>query len=392
MAEPNHDHRIHIDHMGPPPSQLPVHLLMILAQLLSGVYYVITSIALVGGLNRIVLSLYRDIVAMIILIPAAYFVDKGNRVKLSWDVVLHLLVLGITGIYGSNYLLFVGIEFTSPEMSAAVQPFIPVATAIIALLFGIEIIHWHRRDGQSKVLGILASCTGAILMTFYQGPAIIKLWNDVGQGGFTPSATSLKEPSSTEIGTLGLFSGWGITSWQFGGLCLIGNCLCMASFINLQAPLLKRYPAPVSVLAYSYGTGAICMAITGYFAVTETSDWALGWNADLAVILYNGVIASALSFGIMGWCLNRVGPLFVSSYIPLQPVIAAVLSLVFLGGTVYLGTILGSILVLVGLLLVSWSREETLRLASLTRAIEGTDRVHHPLTDTLKEPLIQVGH
>lgn len=386
------DHRINVEQMDRPPSQLPVHLLMILAQLLSGVYYVVTSIALVGGMNRIVLSLYRDIVAMFFLVPAAYFVDKGNRVKLSWDVVLHLLVLGLTGIFGSNYLLFVGIEYTSPEMSAAVQPFIPVMTALISIVLGIEVVHWRRRDGQSKVLGILASCTGAIVMTFYQGPAIQTWWADVGQGVLTPCVPSIKEMSSTDIGTL-QFQGWGITPWQFGGLCLIGNCACMAVFINLQAPLLKRFPAPVSVLAYSYGLGALCMAVAGYFTVTSPEDWALGWNADLATVLYNGAIASALNFAIMGWCLNRVGPLFVSSYIPLQPVIAGGLSLVFLGSTIYLGSIIGSVLVIVGLLLVSWSREETFRLAALARHLEGPDRdFHYTKTDALKEPLIQVGH
>lgn len=384
-----------MDHMGPAPSQLPVHILMILAQVLSGVYYVVTSIALVGGMNRIVLSLYRDIVAMVFLIPAAYFFDKGNRLTLSWDVVLHLVVLGITGIYGSNYLLFVGIEYTSPELSAAIQPFIPVVTALIALVFGIEVIHWHRRDGQAKVLGITASCIGAIVMTFYQGPAVLKMWNDVGRGGLAPVVISLKETSGADIDTLQV-SGW-ISTWQFGALCLIGNCICMATFINLQSPLLKRFPAPVSILAYSYGTGAICMAVTGYFAVEDTGDWALGWNTDLAVVIYNGAIASALNFGIMGWCLHRVGPLFVSSYIPLQPVLAAFMSLVFLGSTIYLGSIFGCVLVIVGLLLVSWSREETVRLASLTRHIEGADGdddmdLPHAIEDGLKEPLVQVGH
>lgn len=59
-----------------PGSLLTVHAVLLLAQILSGVYYVITAIALLGGMNKIVLSLYRDIVALVFLLPAAYFVDK----------------------------------------------------------------------------------------------------------------------------------------------------------------------------------------------------------------------------------------------------------------------------------------------------------------------------
>ncbi|CAM6083397.1 unnamed protein product [Calypogeia fissa] len=389
MAGPNHDHRIHIDHNGPPRSQLPVHLLLLLAQFLAGVGYVLTSVVLVGGMNRIVLSLYRDIVAMAILIPAAYFVDKGNRVILSWDVILHLLVLGVLGIYGSNYLIFMGIEYTSPELSAAAQPLIPALTALIAIVSGIEVVHWFRRDGQAKVLGIVSSCAGAVVMTMYKGPAVLQLWNDVVHG-LTSFVTSQPEDMGyADMGSLQL-QGW-MNRWRFGGLCLIGSCVCMASFMNLQAPLLKRFPAPVSILAYAYGFGAICMAITGYFAVPDTSEWALGFNVDLGVVLWNGVIASAVIFGINGWCLNRVGPLFVASYIPLQTVITGILSLFFLGSIIYLGSIIGAVFVLTGLLLVSWSREETFRLASLSRRIDGNQAEDDRETvKALREPLIQV--
>lgn len=50
-----------------------------------------------------------------------------------------------------------------------------------------------------------------------------------------------------------------------------------------------------------------------------------------------GVISSALYFGLMTWAISRVGPLFVASYIPVQPVFATILALIFLGSTVYLG-------------------------------------------------------
>lgn len=53
-----------------------VHAALLVAQLLSGGYYVVTKVALVHGMNRIVLSLYRDVIALLILFPAALIIER----------------------------------------------------------------------------------------------------------------------------------------------------------------------------------------------------------------------------------------------------------------------------------------------------------------------------
>ena len=62
-------------------------------------------------------------------------------------------------------------------------------------------------------------------------------------------------------------------------MCWIG-CL-------LQAPLLKQYPAPISVIAYSYLFGAMIMGVASYFLVHDPSAWIVEWNSDLIAVLYN---------------------------------------------------------------------------------------------------------
>ncbi|KAJ7286636.1 hypothetical protein O6H91_Y326000 [Diphasiastrum complanatum] len=77
-------------------SQVPVHLTMLLTQFLFGVYYVITKVAFMNGLNPIVLSLYRDLVALLVLLPAAYYSQKKNPLELSFSVLSRLFLLGCT--------------------------------------------------------------------------------------------------------------------------------------------------------------------------------------------------------------------------------------------------------------------------------------------------------
>jgi hypothetical protein len=53
-----------------------VHTALLVAQVLSGGYYVVTKVALVHGMNRLVLSVYRDVLAVLILFPAAFIFER----------------------------------------------------------------------------------------------------------------------------------------------------------------------------------------------------------------------------------------------------------------------------------------------------------------------------
>ncbi|KAL3681438.1 hypothetical protein R1sor_024394 [Riccia sorocarpa] len=363
------------------------HLAMLIVQLNYGGYHILTTIALSVGVNQLVFCVYRDLTAFILLGPSAYFKEKKSRPPLTRELWLTCAFLGFTGIFANQLLFLIGLRLTSPSYAAAIQPGIPVFTSLFAALMGTEAMNYRRRDGKAKIAGVLVCVAGAVLMALYQGPIV---WGD----GFTNLNAQSEiggKPSPEPVGwlTAALFD-MGVHSRHIGILCLIGNCICMALYLAVQAPLLAKYQCGMTITAISYMFGTIVLIATSIIAVPGTVDWILN-KAEIGSILYAGIVASALNYTLMTWSNKILGPSLVALYNPVQPLASTLLSHLILGSSIYLGSILGGVFVVAGLLFVTWGRKEAERLGPVYRRIGGLpDYVKSDVSVSISDPLLKV--
>ena len=115
--------------------------------------------------DALVFSICRDGFASPILLIAAAIFERGlPMLKLS-DVPLFFL-LGLTGMFGNQFLYIEGLYYATPNIASIFQPCIPVFTVFFAFITCMEPLPGRGRMYQlPKLVGIALAVGGAVLMT-----------------------------------------------------------------------------------------------------------------------------------------------------------------------------------------------------------------------------------
>ncbi|KAK7382984.1 hypothetical protein VNO78_28649 [Psophocarpus tetragonolobus] len=344
------------------PERTQLHAAMLALQFGYAGFHVVSRAALNMGVSKLVFPVYRNIIALLLLLPFAYFFEKKDRPAMTLNFICQFFLLALVGITANQGFYLLGLENTSPTFASAIQNSVPAITFLMAAVFRIEQVRLNRKDGVAKVAGTVLCVVGATVITLYKGPTIYSPASRV-------NSSNKREVFVFELGSLGDAKG---KNWTLGCLYLIGHCLSWSGWLVLQAPVLKKYPARLSVTSYTCFFGLLQFLLIAFLFERDAQAWLFHSGAEAFTILYAGVVASGIAFAVQIWCIDRGGPVFVAVYQPVQTFVVAIMATIALGEEFYLGGIIGAVLIVAGLYFVLWGKSEERKFAREELAIAST--------------------
>ncbi|KAK8587774.1 hypothetical protein V6N13_086748 [Hibiscus sabdariffa] len=309
-------------------------LLMLAVECSNVVMAILFKAASLKGLSYYNFVTYSFALGTCVLIPLFFF-RKTVFPPLKFPLISRLCLLALIGCL-AKICSAKGVELSSPTLLSALGNLIPAFTFILAVFFRMEKVEIRRSATQAKIIGTITSISGALVMTFYKGPKIISSSSSVVQ---------LQSPLESSR-----------SNWIIGAFLEAVTFLLVSFWYIIQAQVMKIYPEEIVVsFFYNLLAALMCLPIS-LIAEPQLSSWRLTSSVSVAAVLYTGLFAFAFSSVVHTWCIRLKGPVFVASFAPTSIVIAAVMSAIFLGEAIFLGSMIGAVIITGGLYAVLWGK------------------------------------
>ncbi|MBA0728479.1 hypothetical protein Golax_001375 [Gossypium laxum] len=285
-----------------------------------------SKLALESGMKPLILVAYRQIFATLAIAPFAFFLERATA---------------------NQVFYFVGLQNTTATIACALNNVLPAATFLLAAICRQEAVGIKKASGQAKVIGTLVCVGGAMLLSFYHGHIIGIGESSIHWNYANKMANSSPSPSGS--------------NFFLGPFLVMASAVAWALWFIIQGQTSKSFPAPYTSTTLMCFMASIECTIIGIFSDPKPSAWSLSSSMRLIAALYSGIICNAVAFCVMSWCIQKRGPLYVSVFSPLLLVIVAILSWALLREKLYVGTVVGSLLIVGGLYAVLWGKDREMK-------------------------------
>jgi drug/metabolite transporter (DMT)-like permease len=281
-------------------------LAVLAAMFFWGLSFVSSKAILNTGFPPLTMVFLRFLIASVVLVLLQRRMHPGFRLRRQDR--LYVVLSALFGVF----LYFVcesrGIKFTSASNAALITAIIPALTVAAEYLFYRNLVRWYQ------AIGIALSILGVYFVV-------------------------QRTPGNYDQPLL-------------GNLLMFGACFSWVAY-NIFSKNLHQGLSGVSLTTYQSVIGA---AMLLPLALSEYRAWSFSSTVVWLNLLYLGLVCTALSFFLYLFALSRLGPVRVTSFINLVPVISVAGGMVILGEELLPAQMLGGLAILLGVFLVNLQR------------------------------------
>ncbi|KAL5581568.1 hypothetical protein UlMin_014010 [Ulmus minor] len=325
------------------------YIICVLSNVSFAGFNIISKISLDKGMSCYVLVAYGHAFATLVTAIPAFLFERNNESRISIPVLRNIFFMGLLGGALGRTLFYLGLENTSPIFASATANTVPSITFILAVLCRMERVNISKLSAQAKIGGTIIAFAGAIVMTLFKGMAVLSTHKHSRR-----SASSVISSDK---------------DWIKGCLMLFGSFVSMSSFFILQTTTVKMYPAPLTLTSLTCLSATLLSTIMSAILDHKAASWRLSWNITLLAPLYSGIVVFGIVLYAQTLVMRRKGPVFVTAFRPLATVVATVMAILILGDALHLGSIMGSVLIFVGLYAILWGKNKEMETSLSKHAI-----------------------
>ncbi|KAL4362298.1 hypothetical protein GQ457_04G013970 [Hibiscus cannabinus] len=323
---------------------------MLAVQVFATGQQLLSKVILTQGTFIFALMAYRHLVAALCVAPLAFFFERENSKKMAWSTWFWLFINALTGITAAMGLFYYGLRDTTATYSTNFLNMIPIVTFVFSVILGIEKVGLGSKAGKIKTAGAFLCVGGALTTSLYKGKAF-----HVGDGHHFHRIPAMDVSSS---------------HWTRGTFMLVGSCVCYASWYILQVKLLKVFPSKYRATLVTCIIASLQSAAIGLCLDRSKAAWRLEWNLQLITIVYSGVLSTAATFCLLTWSIAKRGPTYAPMFNPLTLVFVAISETLLLGEQMWLGTVVGTVMIIMGLYSFLWGKRKEMKLAESSEMAE----------------------
>ncbi len=260
-------------------SNIKAHIALLLANVIYGLNYTVAKDVMPAYILPFGFIFCRVIGALGLF----WLVHSFNYEKVAKKDMLLMAICGFFGVFANQLMFFYGLNITTPINAGIIMTSNPILVIIASAII------LKNRITILKIVGILLGIAGALLLLLFK--------KDFSFG------------SDTLLGDAFIFL----------------NALSYGIYLVLAVPLMRKYK-PLTVIKWVFTFGAIFVIPFGFQQFSEI-EWH-SFTTDIWLKFGFVVIATTFFAYLLNiYGLKNLSPSVVSTYIYLQPLLAAIVAI-----------------------------------------------------------------